>query len=199
MGSAASLQAFLDSRVHLRELLKEQLSLICKGINTITLEVGCGHGHFLVAYGQAYSNECCIGFDVLNGRIRRAKAKVDKRALENIHFLKADAELFFEALPRWVRIDKTFILFPDPWPKARHLKHRLMQDKYLNAIAQKSTQDAKLYFRTDHREYFEASKEVIDNNPYWWRSSCAWLFEHETVFQTMMGGSYYSLVAQVRP
>lgn len=192
---ATSLQEFLELRASSRARLKHDLAIICEGVDSITLEIGCGHGHFLVAYAQAHPGELCIGFDILHGRIHRALAKVGKCGLTNVHFLKTDAELFFEALPDWVRIDKTFILFPDPWPKARHYKNRLIQDKYLNPLAQVASPNAKLYFRTDHEEYFSWSEEVIKNSAFWERSPSPWLFEHETVFQARMG-NYQSLVAE---
>ena len=177
---------------------KDHLSELCLGLfseKTITLEIGCGHGHFLTAYAEAYSEEICVGIDLLYERILKSKKKQEDEALKNLHFLKADAVEFLEALPESIILDDVFILFPDPWPKKKHHKHRLIQEPFLNLLAQKSSENTRLYFRTDFDEYFDWSKEIISNNKHW--NLCdesPWPFEKETVFQKKMG-TYQSLIA----
>ncbi|HAZ66064.1 MAG TPA: tRNA (guanosine(46)-N7)-methyltransferase TrmB, partial [Opitutae bacterium] len=72
-------------------------TLITKEIgesDTITLEIGCGHGHWLTAYGAEHANEKCVGIDLLNDRLKKSEAKRAKRGLTNVHFMKAEASEF---------------------------------------------------------------------------------------------------------
>ena len=72
-----------------------------------------------------------------------------------------------EAMPRDMRLDKIFIFFPDPWPKERHHKRRLMQQPFLDYIRQFAQSGTKLYFRTDYKEYFQWTVDVINENSNW--------------------------------
>ena len=56
----------------------------------ITLEIGCGHGHFLAAYAQAHPAELCIGIDLVTKRIEKGILKKSKNNIERLHFIKAD-------------------------------------------------------------------------------------------------------------
>lgn len=106
----------------------------------ITLEIGCGHGHFLNAYAQAHPDEHCLGLDLLADRIARAQKKARRAGLTNLAFFHAEARLLLEALPAPVRLGRIFILFPDPWPKRRHHKNRIMQPEFLQTLATRAGQ-----------------------------------------------------------
>lgn len=177
---------------------KNDLSEICLNHfveKVISLEIGCGHGHFLIDYAQAYSEKTFVGIDLSTDRINRGKKKQERAMLSNVMFIKAEATEFLEALPENIFLDQVFILFPDPWPKTRHHKNRVMQQNFLNLLASKSLKDAKLFFRTDHEPYFVWTKKEILENPFWELDSSEWPFEAETVFQKKMN-AYQSLVAR---
>lgn len=161
----------------------------------ITLEIGCGHGHFLTSYAQSHPEKTCVGVDLCTKRILRANKKQGRAKLENLHFIKADAVEFLEALPEDVLIDEIFILFPDPWPKSRHHKNRLIQGRFLDLLSIKSLILSKMHFRTDHEEYFNWAKRELQKSPHWQLADdCPWTFEEETVFQSI-SESYQSLIA----
>ncbi len=160
----------------------------------IVWEVGCGHGHFLEAYARAHPRDVCVGIDIESDRIVRARRKRDRAQLKNLHFLRAEARLFLETLPAEVSFAAVFVLFPDPWPKLRHHKHRLMQPEFLAALARRMKTAGRLYFRTDDSVYFEAAEQILRRDPAWQLLAEAWPFEHETVFQSRAAG-YRSLVA----
>lgn len=167
-------------------------------LNGLTLEIGCGHGHFLAAYAAAFPQENCIGIDLITKRIERALRKRDLAALRNLDFFKADAEEFFEALPHKVTLDKLFLLFLDPWPKKRHHKNRLIQTEMLDRLSARAHAGTRLHFRTDHAEYFDWSRELVDAHPQWTRLPDApWPFERETYFQSILPDAYQSLIAEL--
>jgi tRNA (guanine-N7-)-methyltransferase len=147
-------------------------------------EIGSGHGHFLTAYASAHPEKLCIGIDVVSERVERALRKRDRAVLENLHFLRAEARLFLQALPVGARISEVFILFPDPWPKLRHHKHRILQPEFLVALASHATRDCRLYFRTDHNPYFDSACAVVRDSVHWELLDAPWPFEFETVFQS---------------
>lgn len=161
----------------------------------ITLEIGCGHGHFLTSYAQAYPQKNFVGIDLSTDRINRGKKKQERAILSNLLFIKAEANEFLEALPETILLDQIFILFPDPWPKNRHHKNRLIQDNFLELLAQKSLSEAKLYFRTDFEPYFAWTINKIKESKFWKLDSAHWPYEGETVFQKKMN-TFQSLVAK---
>lgn len=160
-------------------------------------ELGAGHGHFLTAYAQAHPDKLCLGIDIIGERVERANRKRDRARLANLHFLHAEATLFLEALPPGVAFAELFVLFPDPWPKSRHHKHRIMQPAFLAAAARRATPDCRLYFRTDYGPYFDDTYSVVAAHPDWVPVEEPWPFEYETVFQ-QRAPSHQSLVARRR-
>lgn len=162
----------------------------------LTLEIGCGHGHFFAAYSQAHPGEHCIGLDILEDRIIRAKRKAQRAKLANLAFFHAEARLFLEALPADVRFDRIFILFPDPWPKRRHHKNRIIQPEFLKSLAARAGEHTRLHFRTDFEPYYRDALAVFTAHPDWQPVAEPWPFEYETVFQSR-ADSYHSCT--VRP
>jgi len=163
-----------------------------------TWEIGSGHGHFLAAYAQAHPTELCVGIDIIGERIERALRKRDRATLSNLHFVHAEARLFLETLPGDATFSRLFILFPDPWPKLRHHKHRIMQSDFLASVAARAGEGARLYFRTDFTPYYDDTKAVLSDHANWDvipEGAEPWPFEHETVFQAR-APSYHSLIAR---
>ena len=160
-------------------------------------EVGCGHGHFLTAYAAAHPEKRCIGVDLIADRIARAERKRDRASLSNLHFIQAEARLFLETLPKNSRIAAIFILFPDPWPKQRHNKHRILQSSFLTAAADHAKPDARLYFRTDYRPYFDSARTTIAASHDWDLVDESWPFEFQTVFQ-QRADTHHSLIARCK-
>jgi len=159
----------------------------------VVLEIGCGHGHFLTAYAAAHPEKFCVGFDIVLDRIERAGRKRKRAELEkNLAFVRAEATEFFAALPEHVRFSDVFILFPDPWPKRRHHKNRMIRPEILSALAERSagpaacaTTATRLYFRTDYAPYFADARQTIAEHGAWKIApeGTPWPFEFQTVFQ----------------
>ena len=161
---------------------------------SIVLEVGCGHGHWLTDYASSNSKEFCVGIDLIGDRIDRSNRKAARAGLSNICFIKAEAGEFLELLPTEVTIESVFVLFPDPWPKKRHWKNRIMNPAFLDSLANRCKEDARLHFRTDHEEYFEWTSELAPSLESWSVDPEAkWPFERETVFQSK-ADSYQSMI-----
>ncbi len=163
----------------------------------VTLEIGSGHGHFLNGYAAANPDRYCLGIDIILDRCERSERKRSRAALNNLAFLRAEAVEFLGALPTTVTLDDIFVLFPDPWPKRRHHKNRLLQAEFLSLLASHAAPSARLCFRTDYEEYFEAALAVVQNHPAWEVVTEPWPFELATVFQAR-APSYQSWIARRR-
>ena len=160
----------------------------------INLEIGCGHGHWLTNHAFQNPNEIFVGIDLISKRIEKAQAKVTKRSLKNLFFLKVEAKEFLEFLSTDFVIDKTYLMFPDPWPKHRHFKRRLIQDEFLHLLAKTSSKESFLFFRSDHIPYVEWTKEKIFQSPYWEIVDQGLPFEHTSYFQDLLP-SHQSITA----
>ena len=153
----------------------------------LTLEIGCGHGHWLTAYAEQNPEKCCIGIDLITKRVELSKRKKEKKDLSRVHFFKADAMEFLEGMRGKVKLARTILLFPDPWPKKRHHKRRLLNEGFLDLLATRTKEAGRMYFRTDHEEYFEWSVAAIASHAAWASlPEEPWPFEHETYFQNIL-------------
>lgn len=163
----------------------------------ILFEAGCGHGHWLTSYAMEHPEQICLGIDLIAGRVDKANKKKDKRDLRDLHFLKAELGEFLEILPKEVTFEAVVFLFPDPWPKARHHKKRMIQDALLEQLAIRMKSGGKFYFRTDDQSYFDWTVEHLNESKFWKiNSDAGWLHEETTYFQNLMEG-YYSVIAEV--
>lgn len=159
------------------------------------LEIGSGHGHFLEAYATAHRTHFCLGIDYCSERTRRAARKQQRHAHGNLYFLRAEAWEFLDSTPPDFRFDVVFVLFPDPWPKRRHRKYRLLSSRFLNRLAACTRAGATLYLRTDAAFYFAEATEAISVHPAWQiLPEARWPFEQPTVFQTK-AAQFQSLAA----
>jgi tRNA (guanine-N7-)-methyltransferase len=164
----------------------------------ITLEIGCGHGHFLTRFAEAHPERFCLGVDILSDRLERANKKRNRAGLTNVRFHKVEAVELLECLPPGITFEEVFLLFADPWPKKRHHKNRLVRADFLEALAARMAPGGRFYFRTDHAGYFADGREVLEQHPCWKIVPDApWPFEEPTVFQ-LKAPAYQSLVAVVR-
>jgi len=178
----------------------EQLRAWCEDklcdAESCVLEIGCGHGHFLTAYAQANPEQTCVGVDLVTKRIEKGQAKADKRGLHQLMFLKAEVGEFLEAVPDSLRFARVFMLFPDPWPKKRHHKNRMLQPSFLQRLAEVTQPEADFCFRTDHEGLFDWAMEHIGESADWRiDAEAAWPLEERSYFQDLME-SWQSLIAR---
>lgn len=195
MGRVAYQPEFLARIAERRAALRVELATLLPPSQSLVWEIGSGHGHFLVQYAQAFPAKFCVGVDVVRDRLNRSGRKRDRAGLTNCRFVQAEAREFLEALPAGVTLQEIWVLFPDPWPKKRHHKNRIMQAEFLEALAARAGEGTRLHFRTDHAEYFAAVAAIFPEMPAWRLDPVApWPLELETVFQAR-APAYQSLVA----
>jgi len=162
----------------------------------VGLELGCGHGHWLTALAESQPERYLLGADLITNRIERAQIKQDKRSLRNLHFKKAEAYELLEAWPDDLKLSAVFMLFPDPWPKKKHFKNRMVQPQLLDRLSELMAPGARFHFRTDHDDYFEWTLDIFGRRSDWEiNEEAEWPLEVPTVFQKLMT-SWNTLIAE---
>lgn len=186
------LQRKIDQRL---SYLRNELEFLNTLAQDIILEIGCGHGHYLLSYAQAHPKTYCIGLDLLQKRIQLAQKKQIRANISTIKFLQGDAFEFLRCLPSNVKFSKIFILFPDPWPKRKHAQRRLISDKLLNQLKSHTQLDSSICIRTDNIQYMDTIKYCLQNHSDWTiDSKKPWDFESYSYFQNLKQ-SYSSIIA----
>lgn len=153
------------------ELKRLQADLASMPKAPYTLEIGCGHGHFLSALAQRNTTEdpqrMHLGLDIKSERISKAQTKSRRANLGNIRWLCCDVFDLLEYWPTDRQIAEIYVLFPDPWPRPRHHKNRFVNPKLLESLAKLTNTGALFHYRGDFDEYTEAIKEHIANSQSW--------------------------------
>jgi len=116
------------------------------------LEIGFGKGEHLAAQAAAHPEIGMIGSEPFLNGVSGLVDQVDRRGLANVRIFMDDARLLIDSLPDR-SIGRAFILFPDPWPKARHHKRRVVSAGNIVALSRILKDGAELRIATDHMEY----------------------------------------------
>lgn len=126
------------------------------------LEIGFGNGEQLYASASAEPDRDFIGIEVHESGIGQLLNRVAIAGLGNVAVIDDDA---VEVLSRRIApasLDEVRVLFPDPWPKARHHKRRLIQPAFLTLLGSRLAVGGRLHLATDWADYAEHMRVVID-------------------------------------
>ncbi len=118
----------------------------------VWLEIGFGGGEHLAAQAEAHPGVGIIGAEPFIAGMAKLLGKIDETGIRNVRLYTDDARDILAALPD-AALSKVFILFPDPWPKTRHHKRRLIQKDMLDALARAMKPGAELRFASDAEDY----------------------------------------------
>ena len=127
----------------------------------LELELGCGDGSFTLQYAQANPGRNIVALERLLGRITKLDRKGHRAGLKNLRLLRAEAAYVLEYLLPPVLLDAIHVYFPDPWPKKRHHKNRLISEPFPPLAKRLLREGGIVYLRTDNIEYFEQMLEVL--------------------------------------
>lgn len=127
----------------------------------LEIDLGCGDGSFLIAMAEQFPERNFLGVERLLGRVKRLCRKAKQAELDNCKALRLESKYVIEWLFPENSIDRLHLLCPDPWPKARHHKNRLVQQDFLAALYKALKPGGEFCFKTDHPEYFEWVKEEM--------------------------------------
>jgi tRNA (guanine-N7-)-methyltransferase len=123
--------------------------------NEVRIEIGSGKGDFLAAIAEKLPEVNFIGIDVKEKRIRTMLQKLDLEKHSNVRICRLFVDENVSQIIPKSSIKKIYIIHPDPWPKRRHFRHRIIQNDFLDAVNSVLELDGELRISTDHREYSE--------------------------------------------
>lgn len=130
----------------------------------IEVELGSGDGSFLANYARLHPERNFLGVERLLGRLRKLNKKALRAGLMNVALLRLEASYVIEFLVPPESIDALHIYFPDPWPKRKHRKNRLINERFTDVVAKALKVGGVVYLRTDDLDYFQQMTRVFNAN-----------------------------------
>jgi tRNA (guanine-N7-)-methyltransferase len=127
------------------------------------VDLGCGDGSFLCALAQRMPCKNFLGIERLLGRIRSAARKA--ASLDNVRLLQMESFYAVRYLLPAESVETFYLLFPDPWPKRRHHRRRIVTLDFLNSIHAALEHNGVIYIATDHLDYFRKIKKTAESIP----------------------------------
>ncbi len=145
--------------------------------DTIVLEIGFGMGDALLEMAQAEPDKLFVGIEVHGPGVGRLLHLIGEHQAQNIRVMQCDAvEVLHHFFPDH-SLSQVHLFFPDPWPKKRHFKRRIVQPAFASLIAQKLKPQGIFHLATDWQNYAEHMLETLSNSP---------------LFQNLAGENHYA-------
>jgi tRNA (guanine-N7-)-methyltransferase len=127
------------------------------------VDLGCGDGSFLCALAQRLPDKNFLGIERLSGRVQSSARKA--ASLDNVRLLQVESSYAVRYLLPAGSVEIFYLLFPDPWPKRRHHRRRIVTPDFLNSVHGALEQNGVIYIATDHLDYFRKIKETAESIP----------------------------------
>jgi tRNA (guanine-N7-)-methyltransferase len=131
--------------------------------NRVIVEIGSGKGRFLIASAMEQPDVNFIGIEKSLHYYRVIRERVEKRGLRNVRVINHDALLVLQKMFADHSVSELHIYFPDPWPRKREQKRRIIRAEALAEMRRVLVDGGSGIYVTDHREYFEAAKPLISS------------------------------------
>ncbi|HMP81285.1 MAG TPA: tRNA (guanosine(46)-N7)-methyltransferase TrmB [Verrucomicrobiota bacterium] len=132
----------------------------------LEVELGCGDATFIARYAQLHPERNFIGVERLLGRIRKLDKKGRRAGLANLRGVRIESAFFLEWLLPPGLASALHIYFPDPWPKQKHRRHRLINEPFPDLARRALLPGGVVFLRTDDKDYFEQMLAVFGANKY---------------------------------
>ena len=142
---------------------KLDLAALYPGASDIWLEIGFGGGEHMLAQAQANPDVRIIGAEPFINGVAKLLAMIERAGVTNLSVTDHDARDVMDVLPSG-SIGRAFLLYPDPWPKARHHKRRFVNPAQLDQLADVMAPGAHLRIATDIEDYVRHSLEALDRH-----------------------------------
>ncbi|MGH7145352.1 MAG: tRNA (guanosine(46)-N7)-methyltransferase TrmB [Planctomycetota bacterium] len=125
------------------------------------LELGCATGTFLLHRAALQPPAVLIGVEFANKYFRKTAERARKRGLANLKAIRTEAGAFVHNILADNSLDECHIYHPDPWPKERHHKRRLLQAAFVEDLHRALRPGGEVVFQSDHAEYFQWGQERL--------------------------------------
>lgn len=128
----------------------------------VELELGAGDGSFALQYAARRPDRNLLAVERLLGRLRKIERKAPRLGLTNIRGLRIEATYLLDWMVAPGSLEAIHVYFPDPWPKKRHLRRRLVNDAFAVLAARALAPGGRMFCRTDDEDYFQQMTTVFD-------------------------------------
>ena len=143
----------------------------------IHIEIGMGKGQFLMELARRNPDINYLGMERYSSVLLRALQKMEEEPLPNLYFLCEDAAELPEMFANG-ELNRIYLNFSDPWPKARHAKRRLTSTEFLARYNLVLAADGQIEFKTDNMDLFDFSLESVEEAG-WKLVGCSWDLHHD--------------------
>jgi tRNA (guanine-N7-)-methyltransferase len=141
-------------------------------IHADVLEIGPGRGDFLFQSAEANPNVRFAAVEIGSTRYKKLASRIEKRGLQNVMVVHGDARVIIPKFIPSQSLKQIYVLFPDPWPKNRHVHNRLLKQEVLQLLVDKLADNGTLFVASDVRGYVEwvvgnaaGIRELVHSNP----------------------------------
>ncbi|MBN2051187.1 MAG: tRNA (guanosine(46)-N7)-methyltransferase TrmB [Spirochaetales bacterium] len=135
------------------------------GLQKVVVEIGFGMGIATAIMAEEHPHTGFLGIEVHSQGVGKLLSEIEKRGLRNIRILRHDAVEVFQYMIPPASLDGINIFFPDPWPKKRHHKRRLLQPEFALLLADRLKPGGTLRLATDWDEYARWILDVLSGIP----------------------------------
>ena len=126
------------------------------------VDLGCGDGSFLCALAQRMPDKNFLGIERLLNRVRISARKA--AALDNVRLLRMESFYAVRYLLPAESVERFYLLFPDPWPKRRHHRRRIVTPEFLGSIHAALEKNGSMYIATDDVDYFGKIRDIAESS-----------------------------------
>lgn len=127
----------------------------------VVMEIGSGKGRFLISSATEQPDVNFVGIEKSLHYHRLIRDRIMKRRLENVRLINHDAFLVLQKMVADEALSEIHIYFPDPWPRKREMKRRIIRPEALAEMRRTLVPGGAGIFVTDHRDYYEAAAPLI--------------------------------------
>lgn len=133
----------------------------------VSIEYCSGNGQWICQKAKEYPEKNWVAVEKRFDRARKIWASLHRLKLPNVYVICGEAVVFSRFYAPHRSATQVFVNFPDPWPKLRHAKHRLVQAEFLQELQNVLVPHGEVMFTTDDLDYLKQMIEVVSQNPHW--------------------------------
>ncbi|MCP4717173.1 MAG: tRNA (guanosine(46)-N7)-methyltransferase TrmB [Deltaproteobacteria bacterium] len=126
----------------------------------VVLELGCGKGRFIIRSAGDNPDTNFFGIEKSQKYVRLINQRARRAGIANLRLLSTDGAYFVARYVPAASVQACHIFFPDPWPKKRHLRRRLVNSAMVEELQRILLPGGRLYYKTDFQDYYEQMLEV---------------------------------------
>jgi tRNA (guanine-N7-)-methyltransferase len=130
-------------------------------IAPLEIDLGCGDGGFIAEMAARFPDRNFLGIERLGGRVLRGCKKASRLGVRNVRYLRIESSYAIQYLLPAGSVAVVHLLFPDPWPKRKHKRRRIVQPAFLESVHRLLAEGGRFRIATDQEKYFNAIRELI--------------------------------------